>query len=293
MGEHAVVYGHPCLVTAIDSRLSVGVETGQESGVNIDAPDVADTRFVSQAVLVARKCWSSQSAGLQIHTKSQFSSQFGFGSSAAVTVATILAIGTFLKKKVTLEEIFEMAYETTRTVQEGGSGFDVAAAVWGRTLVYENKDEVTVGSVPLDELPLVVGYTGVKADTMSIVRNVAAKRTREESKVDRIFQAISALVDEAHTRILEGDWQRVGRLFDFNQDYLRDLGVSSEKLETLIVAAKQAGAWGAKLSGAGGGDCMIAVVPPDKKEAVEKAIIAAGGEVMCVTSNAEGVRIDE
>ncbi len=79
---------------------------------------------------------------------------------------------------------------------------------------------------------------------------------------------------------------------DFNQDYLRDLGVSSEKLEALIGAAKNAGAYGAKLSGAGGGDCMIAVVPPEKRKAVEEAITTAGGEVVHLTANAEGARVE-
>ncbi len=292
MGEHAVVYGYPCLVTAIDSRLSVSIQAIHGTDVNIDAPGVADTRFVSQAILVARKHWTNVPSGLRIQTKSQFSSHFGFGSSAAVSVATLFALGTFLGKKVTPQELFDLAYETTHAVQDGGSGFDVAAAVWGGTLLYEKQDGTAVDAVALDDVPLVVGYTGMKADTMSIVRDVAAKRQREEHKVDRIFQAIAELVGEAHTRMLEGDWQRVGKLFDFNQEYLRDLGVSSEKLETLIGAAKAAGAWGAKLSGAGGGDCMIAVVPPDRKAAVEAAIAKAAGEVMNVTPNAEGARID-
>lgn len=77
---------------------------------------------------------------------------------------------------------------------------------------------------------------------------------------------------------------------DFNQEYLRDLGVSSEKLESLIAAAKGAGAWGAKLSGAGGGDCMIAVAPKEKRGQIEKAIEAAGGQVIHITPNAPGVR---
>jgi len=60
-------------------------------------------------------------------------------------------------------------------------------------------------------------------------------------------------------------------------------------LESMITAAKTAGAYGAKLSGAGGGDCMIALVPQEKKEAVEKAITQVGGEVVQVGMNAKGV----
>ena len=79
---------------------------------------------------------------------------------------------------------------------------------------------------------------------------------------------------------------------DFNQEYLRDLGVSSEKLEALIFAAKHAGALGAKLSGAGGGDCMIALVTNDTKKFVESAIEKVGGQIMQVQPNAKGVRVE-
>ena len=84
----------------------------------------------------------------------------------------------------------------------------------------------------------------------------------------------------------------MGKLFDFNQEYLRDLGVSTDKLEDLISAAKKAGALGAKLSGAGGGDCMIALAPPARQNAVKDAITKAGGQVIDVRANAQGVRIE-
>ena len=144
----------------------------------------------------------------------------------------------------------------------------------------------------IEEMPLIVGYTGVKADTTTLIKQVADKKEKDPQKVERIFQGIAKLVEDTKVKILEGDWERVGKFMDFNQEYLRDLGVSSEKLESLISAAKGAGAWGAKLSGAGGGDCMIALVSPEKREEVKTAITSAGGEVIAVDSNAEGVRIE-
>ncbi|MBI5619514.1 NUDIX domain-containing protein, partial [Candidatus Gottesmanbacteria bacterium] len=99
-------------------------------------------------------------------------------------------------------------------------------------------------------------------------------------------------VGEAKLRILEGDWERVGKLMDFNHEYLRDLGVSTEKLEDLILAAKKAGAWGAKLSGAGGGDCMIALARSEKREEISRAIEKTGGEVLDVSAHAEGARVE-
>ena len=128
--------------------------------------------------------------------------------------------------------------------------------------------------------------------TGTLIESVAAKHIAYPEKVERIFQGIAQLVREAKARMTDRDWERVGKLMDFNQEYLRDLGVSSEKLEALIEAAKNAGAWGAKLSGAGGGDCMIALASDEKHAAVCQAITQAGGIVMQARANARGVFVE-
>jgi mevalonate kinase len=270
MGDHAVVYGYPCIVTAISERLYV-----------TEGEVIGDSRFIDAAIAA----WGTKETKLS--AQRTFSGNYGFGSSSAVTVAAL----KFLRPNATLREIFEMAYKIVMDVQGVGSGFDVAAATIGGTLFYGDGGKI-LEQLPIKDMPLLVGYTGIKADTVSLVHSVAQKREKEKIKVDRIFEAIGKLVEEAKTKMIEGDWERVGRLMDFNQEYLRDLGVSSEKLESLISAAKNAGAWGAKLSGAGGGDCMIAVAPDDKKEAISKAMSNAGGIVVNVTFGAEGVRLE-
>ncbi len=269
LGEHAVVYGYPCIVTAISQRLYV--KEGNSTG---------DTRFLDAAI----KLWGTSSTKLSADCL--FSGKYGFGSSSAVTVAALKA----LKPNAPNKDIFDAAYKIVLDIQGAGSGFDVAAATHGGTLYYvKNK---TIEPLAISDMPLIVGYTGIKSSTIDIVNTVAAKRDAYPEKVDRIFLGIAKLVDQAKEKMLTGDWERVGRLMDFDQEYLRDLGVSSEKLEALIKAAKRAGAWGAKLSGAGGGDCMIAMAPPDRRQAVEDAIADAGGEVARVTPDAEGVRIE-
>lgn len=269
MGEHAVVYGYPCIVTAISERLYLteGISSG-------------DTRFIDAAI----KLWGNPETKLS--AKSLFSGKYGFGSSSAVTVAAL----KYLKPKATNKEVFDAAFKIVLDIQGTGSGFDVAAATYGGTLYYiKNK---TIEPLAIKEMPLIVGYTGVKADTKMLIADIAVKREKEPEKVNRIFQGIAKLVEEAKTKMVEGDWERVGTLMNFNQEYLRNLGVSSHKLESLISAAKNAGAWGAKLSGAGVGDCTIALTAPEKRKAVEDAITNAGGEVVHVLPNAPGVRLE-
>jgi mevalonate kinase len=273
-GEHAVVYGYPCIVTALSERLEVAISETD------DLPD--DHRFVDAAI----HAWGG-GRDILLSVKCAFSGCYGFGSSSAVTVATLKA----LKPDADARRVFDAAYKIVLDIQGAGSGFDVAAATYGGTLYFVKGGKV-IEPLPVTDMPLIVGYTGVKADTKTLISDVAGKHAKEPEKVERIFGAIGKIVDDAKAQIVEGDWERVGRLMDFNQEYLRDLGASSEKLEALIKAAKTAGAYGAKLSGAGRGDCMIALAPADKREKVEEAITRAGGEVVHVTPNAPGVRIE-
>lgn len=308
MGEHAVVYNRPCLVTAVDQRMHVTIERTQTPTLVLDLPDMnisgyekpmntIGTGDIPQGAMFVEKAAQRflrahpVSGGAHIHVSSDFSSLVGFGSSSASTVGTIRAFAEAFDKKLSPKQQFIMAYQAVVDIQGSGSGFDVAAALYGGTLYFVTEGK-TIEPISCTTIPLIVGYTGVKADTSTIIQEVKKKMEAQPERVNRIYDAIAKLVDDAKHKMIEGDWERVGKLMDFNQEYLRDLGVSSEKLESLIVAAKQAGAWGAKLSGAGGGDCMIAVSSDDTRSAVESAIQSVGGQVIHITPHAVGTRRD-
>ena len=307
-GEHSAVYGYPCIVTAVNQRMKASVEMLNVPEFILEAPDVKVTGYrkqmsevgkgeipkSAQFVEIAAKNFTEKypmKGGIHVKTKCEFSSQFGFGSSSASTVCVMKALSELKGIKFSRKELFDLCYQTVLDIQKIGSGFDVAAALYGGTMVFVKGGEL-IEPLQVNDFPLVVGYSGVKADTVSLVNDVKKKYDREPEKVKRIFEAITKIVDEVKEKMKEGDWERAGTLMNFNQEYLRDLGVSTEKLEAMISAAKKADAWGAKLSGAGGGDCMIALTPNDKKKAVADAIKKAGGQVIDVSVNAEGVRVE-
>jgi len=309
LGEHAVVYDRPVIVTAVDQRLFAEVSISDESDFVLDAPDVnvigyqknlknlgkgeipKGAEFVEFAVLNFIKKFCKKLPGVRIKTTSQFSADFGFGSSSASVVCVIKALSLMTELNLSNEDLFKISYQAVLDIQGVGSGFDVASAIWGGTIRFVTGGK-EIRPIRHSDLPMVVGYTGIKADTAKLVNEVAGKFKNDPAKVNRIFDAISKLVNDSEIELMESDWERVGKFMDFNHEYLRDLGVSSEKLEDLILASKKAGAYGAKLSGAGGGDCMIALVDDNRKNAVIEAITAAGGQVINVGFGAEGVRVE-
>lgn len=309
-GEHAVVYGLPCIVTAVDQRVRVSVEPNGEGEIHVCSPNVGLDEYhkkierlgkddlpksMAFVEMLVKRFYEKNgiSEGIRISTESDFSTQFGFGSSAAVVSALVLALSEYFQVKMSKQELFEMAYQAVLDVQGVGSGFDVAASVYGGTLYYVTPGNVNViESIYEGELPLVVGYTGIKADTPTIIRQVA-ELMRNEKWVESVFGDIAELVNQAKNNFTKTNFDHLGKLMNRNQELLSTLNVSSRELDRLIAAAIDNGAFGAKLSGAGGGDCMIAFATEDRIDDVGKAIEKAGGVWMKVKTGAEGVRIEE
>ncbi len=306
-GDHAVVHNRHCLVTAVDQRLTVTIEKSSDEGITLTAPDVglnnfafslADSdspdfpkvaKFVAQSISNFSKRHSF-SMGLRVSTRSEFGATFGFGSSSAVTVATLKALDEVFETHLSNEDIFQLGYQTVIDIQGVGSGFDLASAIWGNTILFATggKEIVPLG---VSSLPIVVGYTGVKADTATLVKQVNKLKQQYPAFVESVFDQIESIVLEAKPLIVEQEWAEVGQYMNFQQGLLESLGVGSPQLSSLIFAARHAGAFGAKLSGAGGGDCMITVVDDDHRKAVETAIIQAGGTVLSVNLSAPGLKV--
>jgi len=311
-GEHAVVYDKPCIVTAVDLRIMVSVTLTNIDYIRIKTPLQSEPFAISldsldrkdilpqevRFVLIALKKFQKYLGtpfGVSITTKSEFSNSYGLGSSSAVTVATLKALSNITGCKADLPMIFKMSYNTVLEAQEGiGSGADIAAAAYGGTLYYAAGGKV-IESITNQKLPLVIGYSGKKASTTEYARKVKRLRNQFPELFNFILHGIENIVNDAKEALKHGDYEKAGRLMNFNQEYLHAIGVSNYELDFLISAAKLNGAYGAKLSGAGGGDCMIALASEENQTRVENAILQSGipnAELLLIQSSAEGVRIE-
>lgn len=313
-GEHSVVFGYPCIVTAVDLRLSVTVEENAEYFFSLEAPDLALNDYhrsrqelgqgdLPKAASFLETCFSlflkryPQEQGIKVFSQNEFAASYGLGSSSASTVALVRALGEFYGVNLSKEDLFDLSYQTVLQVQGVASGFDLAAAIWGGTLYYVMPsaagEKPIVQPILIQELPLLVGYTGIKADTSILIRKVQALRSEDPAQINDIFRQITDLVEQAKQNLVLGDFAKLGELMNQNQKLLRQLQVSSSELENLIEASLAAGAYGSKLSGAGGGDCMLAMVGQSQKIATAQAIEQAGGKIIEVKTNAGGVRLEK
>ncbi|MCS4541859.1 MAG: mevalonate kinase [Euryarchaeota archaeon] len=195
---------------------------------------------------------------LKIEIRSEIPRKSGLGSSAAVFVALTYAINKNLKLKLNKEQIVELANEGDKVVHGKPSGVDVNTCFFGGYIKFKQSE----GAKPLEiktQVPLVIADTGVYKDTGTMVAAVGGLYQKDPNGTNSIFDEMEAIAVSGLKALKKGNIRELGELINQAQDCLRKLGVSSPEIEELIKIANNNGAYGAKLTGAGGGGCIIAI----------------------------------
>jgi len=241
------------------------------------------TRYVSA---VLRELDASN---LSVRIESSIPPASGLGSSAAITVATVAALSRHLGQDLTAKDVAALSHRIEKSVQEGlGSPMDTALATFGGYLRVSGQVE----PLTLPPLRIVVGDTGVPHDTRNEVARVQALKERYPDVVSPIFQAIGAISKKAVSLMQEQNLPELGALMNANHGLLEALGVGSQQLSDLVYAARKAGAWGAKITGAGGGGCMIALPGTGNIKILTAVIEQAGGRAFAAMVGCQGVRME-
>ncbi len=311
-GEHFVVYGEPAIVLAIDQRAYARVEKRDDNRLHVSSLNLnlagyfeqdifeveygnakeAKTKFepVKKAMEKVLEKYG-ENVGLNIEINSTVPVGAGLGSSAAVVVASATAIGALLDVKLSKEDVFRIAYDAEKMVHGTPSGVDPAVSTFGGTLLFQ----MDTGFKPLDvetDIQLVIGDTGVGRFTRVQVERVRGLADKYPRVIEPMMKAAREIVLRAIDALKENDLETLGTLMDINHALLYGIGVSDESLEWLTNAARKAGALGAKLTGAGGGGCMIALTKDEKLQQVIEAIQRAGGRPFIARKTDEGARLE-
>ncbi len=287
-GEHAVVYGRPAIAVPVMQVAASAEVTDWPDGapgqvliealdtrtrVLMDEADEADplariVRLTLAEILVTR----GRALRLSVHSTIPMAS--GLGSGAAVSVAIVRALASHLERAIPLERQSELAFEVEKLHHGTPSGIDNTVVTFAQPVYYRQGHPPERLRIRLP-FHLVIGNTGRPSPTSVAIGQVRRRWEARRKDTEATFDAIADVVERARESIL-GDSTRLGDLMDENQSHLETLGVSSPELDRLIAAARRAGAAGAKLSGAGLGGNMIALVAPGVLDAVSVALRDAG-----------------
>lgn len=311
-GEHAVVYGQPALACSIDQRMIIEIESEKTFNAwRVDGRTL-DAKKHPHIEYIRTRLPPNDGQPMRIRIRGTIPKASGLGSSAALSVALCGALQQIRDEPIDPLQASVLSHLAEAEAQGGrASPMDTATSSLGGFVVLsdaieESLDYIETRTMDVNgetrqwhlhtfdaQIPegvaLVVGNTGVRGSTSAMVDQVA--RLIEKSPKRKVeLETIGAIARRGIQSLQEGDMEAVGRAMTENHIVLRSLGVSSPELERLIRAAAPS-SLGVKMTGAGGGGCMIALTR--NPEQTVGAIEMEGGRAFISEFKAEGLKIEQ
>lgn len=281
-GEHFVVYGIKAILATIDKRVTVTSEKTNEPYISIISslasekiPTSSDLTEVNKAVkpffyLATRAIKEyNHHGGINIKIESEIPSGVGLGSSSACCVAAAASImGLF--SKLNKEEILGLAIEAEKTIFKNTSGADCTVCTFGGIIIYDKETGfLNLESKP--DLEFVIANSKMTHSTEKVVANVKKFKEKNPAKFSSLCNKVEELIKRVNLEIQRNEHIAIGKSMKENQEYLEIIGVSNEKLQNMISLANKT-SFGSKLTGAGGGGCIIALVDKSNSHATIKEL---------------------
>ncbi len=279
LGEHAVVYDRPALAAGLSRGVEATATDAASSRLSVTPWDVSfapddQGEPLARAFAVALAKYPDRP--VHVHAEVGLPGGAGLGCSASLGVAVLHALDVLHGVDRAPHERAEPSLDWERVFHGNPSGVDNTMAAAGGIALYRRHQPLVPVHAP--PIKLVIGHCGESSSTKEMVEMVARQHQKDTARVEQVFDGITALVNNAKLAVEAGDLRALGQLMDLNQALLASLMLSTETLEKMCRGARAAGAYGAKITGAGGGGCMIALVDDARAEAVLSAVQETASE---------------
>jgi D-glycero-alpha-D-manno-heptose-7-phosphate kinase len=240
--------------------------------------------------------------GANIFLASQVPPGTGLGSSGSVAVSMIKALAFWCGLDMGPAEVAELAcyIEIEKMEMPVGKQDQYAAAFGGLNCITFSRDGVTVEPLQISpetrdalQRGLMLFFTGVSRQSSTILRRQSAASERDDRATIRRLRAIKELGLEIRTALEQGDLEAFGNLLHRSWMEKRQLteGITNSFLDQCYQTAREEGAIGGKVTGAGGGGFMMLYCPEDRQEAVAQALAKMGLQHRFFEFEDEGVQV--
>lgn len=278
-GEHFVVYGIKAILCSIDKRITATSQFVDdriirirsslgEFEMNIDSLNNLDSvqqKFMKPFFYIAQKAIEKNSTeqGIDIVIESEIPSGAGLGSSSAACVAVAASVNG-LFHKLSKDEIVKIAIQAERTIFEQNSGADSSVSTFGGLVSYDLKNGFQ-DIASRNDLSFIISNSAQVHDTQDVVMQVKSFREKNKDLFSKLCNEETDIVNNAVTSLKENNLNKLGSLMLKNHDLLKQIGVSTEKIDLLVNESKKT-SHGAKITGAGGGGCIVSLVDNSNME---------------------------
>lgn len=293
--EHFVVYGIPAIASAIGAKTTAVIERRAGSGVELKDERPETKGYKAEKLAQQKESLDRMLKFMNIDTKNSvftitlagdLVAASGVGASAASCAAIARAFSEELGLNYPDGRVNDVAYEGEKGYHGTPSGIDNTAATYAGLIWYrrEGASQLMERMRLKKPVEIVMGNTGLVADTKIVVGGVKERKEKEPEKYTRIFKNAEQLVHEARKQLEAFNLEKVGGYMDENHRLLQQIEVSCPELDALVDLARDNGALGAKLTGTGRGGYMVALTPGrDLQERVAKAIEKKGFQALRTT----------
>jgi mevalonate kinase len=274
LGEHAVVYGMPAIAAGISLGASARAAPSPSSSSRVAERSAVAGDGSELSLALEQTCRALGVGPRSVEVDVTLPLGSGLGGSAAIGVAVSRALLATLGEVETQARVLAGVSAWEQVFHGNPSGVDAAAAYLGGCIWFTKAGgpEPIFVAVPLR---IAICLAGPPASTKQMVDDVRRLGERRPDLLGKSLAGIESLVKNARLCIEAGDLSGLGQLMNYNQMLLSGLFLSTPEIERACAIAREAGALGAKLTGAGGGGAVIALVA-ERAEPVEAAWRAAG-----------------
>jgi mevalonate kinase len=274
-GEHFVLYGTPALAVPLtEMRTRVRLKVSGEHGLTLSSGgQLLENENALEMVRRAFRLLGCEPSG-HVEIDSDIPLGCGLGSSAALGVALVRGLAAHTGQTLEPSRVNDLAFELEKVAHGNPSGVDNTVVTYERGVWFQQGLE----PVPLciQPMTLLIGDTGVRGDTAEAIKTVARWKESHGNLFAEILEAGNREVLELRQALESALWAKAGPWLNRAHERLREVGVSHPALERLRCGALEAGAHGAKLTGAGQGGCVLTLVPSGKEEEVLERMMTEG-----------------
>ncbi len=298
-GEHFVVFGLKAILCSIDKRVTITSTKTDDKKIsvksNLGQIEIKSSTPIEEIkspflpfVYIAKKMIEkfNHAGGINITIESDIPSGVGLGSSSACCVAAAGSV-TGLFTKYSKEQILNLAIEAEKTIFKETSGADCTVCTYGGIIEYDKKSGFKKIQM-VKELHLVIANTKIPHSTKKVVTRVKEFKTNNEKKFSDLCLEETKLIEKVKSDLQTGDMISLGNAMIQNQKYLDEIGISNEILQNMIEDANKI-TFGSKITGAGDGGCIIALVDDSNRENTLKNLQKNNYECFSVKIDSKGL----